>query len=84
VCVFVCVFACLCVCVCVRVYACANTSSKTRRITINAEKCQDEHQIRYVLKEELKRFKEDVEKHQVRCVMLLYVCMYVCMYIICM
>lgn len=37
-----------------------------RRITINTEKCQNEAQIRYVLKEELKKYKDDWEKHGVR------------------
>lgn len=39
--------------------------SKMRRITINTEKCSNEAQIRYVLKEELKKYKEDWEKHGV-------------------
>ncbi|KAM3567517.1 hypothetical protein VYU27_010341, partial [Nannochloropsis oceanica] len=38
-----------------------------RRITINTAKCQNEHQVRYLLKHELQKFKEDYEKHHETC-----------------
>ncbi len=37
--------------------------SKMRRITVNAEKCRNEHQVRYLLKHELQKFKDDWERH---------------------
>ncbi|EKU23250.1 aminophospholipid-transporting p-type atpase [Nannochloropsis gaditana CCMP526] len=42
-------------------------STKMRRISINSEKCQNEHHVQYLLKYELQKFKDDFEKHQDNC-----------------